>query len=322
MYINKYILSILEHRADSVLNSNEPNFRIEIKMFYDFIKSNNILNSILKEIEAVKFDSKQYLDNNNSYDIYKSILFPDDYMDKIALCDAIMKKFMNKNFNCLQSQFSNITSGNSINNICTEIANRYFSPLYEYFCEQVEECSNILYLLNKYRHRTEWFHKERLFKAYENDTAHGEEILTKDLLEYLYDQGIDFPFSTPLSPSGRADIVVLFEKDDSLVLEVKLFDLKKGYDKSYIRKGLNQATKYASDYGKSTGYLLIFNLSDREIAFEKMENDNFKKIEIGKATIFIICVNLYPSESASKIKNLSIYTITDSYLKDEETNNK
>ena len=322
MYINKYILSILEHRADSVLNSNEPNFRNEIKMFYDFIESNNILNSILKEIEAVKFDLDKYIDDNNRKFPYKSIAYPDNYMDKIALCDAIMKKFMNKNFNCLQSQFINIISGNNINEKCNKIAERYFSPLYEYFCEQVEEYNNILYLLNKYRHRTEWFHKEKLFKAYENDTRRGENILTKDLLEYLYDQGIDFPFSTPLSPSGRADIVVLFEKDDSLVLEVKLFDLKKGYDKSYIRKGLNQVVKYTYDYGKPIGYLLIFNLSDREIAFEKMENDNFKKIEIGKATIFIICVNLYPSESASKIKNLSIYTITDSYLKDEEINNK
>jgi len=321
MYI-KNILSKLEHRADSVLNSNEPNFSNEIKIFYDFIKYNNILNSILKEIEAVKFDSKQYLDNNKSYDIYNSILFPDDYMDKIALCDAIMKKFMNKNFHCNQSQFINIISGNSINNMCTEIANRYFNPLYEYFCEQVEEYNNTLYLLNKYRYRTEWFRKEKLFKAYENDTRRGENILTKDLLEYLYDQGIDFLFSTPLSPSGRADIVGLFEKDDSLVLEVKLFDLKKRYDKSYIRKGLNQAIKYASDYGKSTGYLLIFNLSDREIVFEKMENNNFKEIEIGEKTIFIICVNLYPSESASKSKIPLKYPINDSYLKDEEINNK
>jgi hypothetical protein len=320
MYNSKYILSQLERRANSVLNSNESSFSNEIKIFYDFIKSNNKFKSILKEIELVKFDSKQYLDDNDRNNPQGPIVFPNNYMNKIALCDTIMKEFMNKNFNCLQSKFSNITSSNNTNYICTEIANRYFNPLYEYFCEQVEEYNNILYLLNKYRHRTEWFHKERLFNAYKKNTAHGEEILTKDLQEYLYDQGIDFPFSTPLTPSGRADIVGQIEEkeEDPLVLEIKLFNLEKNYDKSYIRKGLMQASRYALDYGKPTGYLLVFNLSNKGIEFENIGNNNFKEIEIGEKTIFIICVNLYPSESASKIKNLSIYTIEDSYLKGKE----
>jgi hypothetical protein len=41
MHNIKYILSQLERRANSVLNSNESSFSNEIKIYYVFIKSNN-----------------------------------------------------------------------------------------------------------------------------------------------------------------------------------------------------------------------------------------------------------------------------------------
>jgi hypothetical protein len=40
-----------------------------------------------------------------------------------------------------------------------------------------------------------------------------------------------------------------------MVLEVKLFNLERGYDKAYIRKGLVQAYRYILDYGNQQAIL-------------------------------------------------------------------
>lgn len=310
----------LDNKARSVLQSREENFNHEVKIFFDFIRTNDLLNAIHQEIETVVFNLEEYLGNGERH--RRFIKFPDNYMEKIALCNNLMKAFADKKLGCLNTLFINIASGNNIDAICNQIAKQYFFPLYEYFCEKIEDSSTMLYLLDRYRHRTEWFHKERLYKSYVEDTTHGEDILTKDLQEYLHSQGIDYPFSTPLSPSGRPDLIGLLECADPLVLEVKLFELAKNYGREYIRKGLTQAYRYALDYGEPIGYLLIYNLDERDISFEKSEEEKVKCITLGDKTIYIIVVNVYNhNKSASQLKKPLPYIIEDSYLKnfDEES---
>jgi len=304
----------LDNKARSVLQSREENFSHELKIFYNFVRTNNLLNAIHKEIESVEFDLDKYLSNGGA--VRRSIMFPDNYAEKIALCNVLMVAFANKELGCLNSLFINITPNNNVNSICNEVAAQYFFPLFECFCERIEDNSTMLYLLDRYRHRVEWFHKDRLYQSYTDNTTHGEDILTKDLQEYLHSQGIDYPFSTPLSPSGRSDLIGLLESADPLVLEVKLFDLDRSYGKEYIRKGLTQAYRYALDYGKPIGYLLIYNLDKRDISFEKLEGETVKNITIGDKTIYIIVVNVFNHhKSASQLKKPLPYIIEDSYLK-------
>lgn len=172
---------------------------------------------------------------------------------------------------------------------------------------------------DRYRHRTEWFHKKRLFEAYNSDTTNGENILTTDLREYLHDQGIDYPFSETISSSGKPDIIGLVDTSEPSVLEIKLFKQDKKYDKGYIRKGLKQAYQYALDYGKSIGYLLIFNLDEKEIEFENEKKEPIKSIQIGNKVIYIIVVNVFcNTKSASEMRKPLPYLIQDSYLKNIE----
>ena len=80
---------------------------------------------------------------------------------------------------------------------------------------------------------------------YLDDTGLGEAHLDRVLREALFDGGLDFPFSQPDSPSGRADVVSLDDSEDPLVLEVKVFDPDRGKGRSHLRQGFHQVLRYA-----------------------------------------------------------------------------
>lgn len=310
MNTNDKIKFQLNNKAENVLNSREENFKSELKIFFDFIKNTPLLNAILIELEQMTFDLDKYLQDGRHR---RFIHFPDNYNEKMSLCLKIMGGFIESKFGALSGVFLNITSSRNPDEITRTIARQYFYPLFIHFYEGIIEQSNMLYLLTRYRYRTEWFHKERLMALFQTDTKHGEDNLTLDLQEYLHSQGIDYPFSTPHSPSGRADLVGLLESADPMVLEVKLFNLAQGYDKGYIRKGLTQAYRYSIDYGKPAGYLLIYNLDSRDINFEG--NEVVKTIILGNKIIYIIVVNIFDNgKTASELKKPLPYIIEDSFL--------
>jgi hypothetical protein len=190
-------------------------------------------------------------------------------------------------------------------------------PFINYLHDRIDEGSSILYVLEKYKHKVEWFQRELLFSCYEADTAHGEQNLDTHLREYLFDQGIEYPFSEPRSPSGKADIVAGLDKPEPLVLEIKLFDPEKGYDRGYIRKGFRQAYDYAADYNKSIGYLVIFNLSNYNLVLTtKSEAKSWPpRIQLDNKTFFLVAIDLHLHEQpASKRRKLKPYEITEDYL--------
>lgn len=206
MNINKRIKFQLDNKANAVLNSREVNLKSEIKIFLDFVQKTPLLNAIYIELEQVEFDFDTHLQNGRNR---RLISFPNDYNKKISLCLSVIRNIMEGKWGVLNTRFLDITSSRNVDNISREVARQYFYPLYMYFCEKIAEKSTMLYLLMRYRHRTEWFHKRRLFELYNSDTKHGEDNLTLDLQEYLHSEGIDYPFSTPHSPSGRTDVVSL-----------------------------------------------------------------------------------------------------------------
>jgi hypothetical protein len=165
--------------------------------------------------------------------------------------------------------------------------------------------------------RVEWFEAGELYSLYEQDTAHGEDLLDRHLRRYLLDQGTDFPFSQPRSPSGEVDVAAALGSDDPLSLEVKLFLPDAAKDKAYVRQGFSQAYRYASDYGLPVGYLLAFNLTPRALVFEAEEKrpGSPPAIHVGDKTIFLIAVDSHPDRpSASKDRKLGHVVITEKYL--------
>jgi hypothetical protein len=118
----------------------------------------------------------------------------------------------------------------------------------------------------------------------------------------LFESGIDYPFSQPVSPRGRVDIVAGLETDDPLVLEIKVWDSNKGYKENRICDGLRQIMEYATKYGKDKGYVVVFNLDQEPLFFfdQTSKGEWPPRIEYGGRTYFFIDVHI-----AEKLKPIS-----------------
>ena len=174
------------------------------------------------------------------------------------------------------------------------IAQLFVIPLYNYIVHRLQGTSMMAYTLLRYRRWAEWFEAERLRGLYAADTTYSEKVLDSDLRQFLFENGIDYPYSQPDSPGGRADIVAQLDTDDPLVLEVKVWDSDRGYKENRVRDGLRQAIQYADSYGKDRGYVVVFNLDRHPLEFvSPVSTDEWPpRIEVGGKTYYFIDVNI------------------------------
>jgi hypothetical protein len=193
-----------------------------------------------------------------------------------------------------------------------KIIEQLIAPIVYFLHDRLEKSTSTIYLLEKYKKRTEWFTKLNLISQYKHATKSYEQIFEDDLRLFLFDQGIDYPFSTPKSNSGRADIVGAIETTDPLIIEVKFLDKDKGYGKTKIRDGFNQIVKYTNDYNKNFGHLVIFNLDNIEVNFKLPDCKKMfpPMITFGNRTYFLVVINLYSGETASKQGQVESMEIT------------
>ncbi len=125
--------------------------------------------------------------------------------EQASFCYQCILMMLGKFNNKLLLSFTNYGLGN-LDEIKNNVFNDFIIPIFLYLYENINTTSNVLFLLEKYKIRTEWFNKIGLFEAYKKLDKNYEDILEHDLRLFLFDNGIDYPFSTPKSTSGRADI--------------------------------------------------------------------------------------------------------------------
>jgi hypothetical protein len=172
-------------------------------------------------------------------------------------------------------------------------------PLIDYLQTRLGVDSEVLHQLERMRRQVEWFEQQELYVAFKANTAKGEDVYDQRVREFLFAEGVDYPFSQPASRSGRADIVAGLEGDDPLVCEVKLYD-GDSYGAAYLRQGVGQAVRYARDYGKPASFLAIFNLSDERLQLPSDVDTWPPRLLIEGVTVFLIVVQAKPAPSASK----------------------
>jgi hypothetical protein len=195
-------------------------------------------------------------------------------------------------------------------------------PLVDYLQERLGEDSDVLRLLGRYKRRVEWFDRNGLHAEFLENQSRGEAVYDRDLRRYLFDQGIDNPFSQPRSASGEADVIALLETEDPLVLEIKLYD---GEERGIanIASGVQQATRYASDYHKTTAYVVIFNLTDRHLLLPTDDETGSwpPYVRVGDVKVNLIVVQALPLPSASTQRRVQQITVTRAQLLTEEPGN-
>ncbi len=208
----------------------------------------------------------------------------------------------------------------NLNDNWREFTERVLQPLFDYLTERVGAESSVLYVLERYVRRVEWFDRQALYDQAMANSQRAEEVYDTDLRRFLFSEGMNMPFSQAKSASGLSDVVSELDTDDPLVCELKIFDgASRG--KRHLGSGVNQAVQYASDYGKHTAYLVIINLSGRQLA---LPNDGDPKvwppnIDVASVRVYLIAVRALPTKSASKQGKPAPVNITQANLVDPDT---
>lgn len=324
MYYQRNIVEQLQVRYQRMMNAVQNTYYTETKYLLDHIWKTPLLRGIVQELETsnpeINWNEwKKQLTSSREFS------FPDTESAMAKVCYEVVKDCSNDKHSAMSYAFV-VSSERNIDYSLQEVTKVFFTPFIQYLVDQVGMSSNALYLLEKYKRRTEWFYRDELLKRIQVDSRQSEFVADTDLRKYLFDQGIDYPFSTPLSTSGRADIVADIGESKPLIIEVKLFDPERGYDRTYIRKGLRQIFDYATDFNQSTGYLVIFNCSNHNIVLRtKIESRSWPtRIELDHRTFYLIVIELSsPDVSSSKRKPIKPYNIDETFLlADESDNNK
>jgi hypothetical protein len=184
----------------------------------------------------------------------------------------------------------------------------------------------------RYKHRSEWFNSDRLRKITDDEEAKKEsgekkraeieDCLALDLYAFLYDEGLDF-YITPLSAKGRIDLIEADKRpllegqtnpSHRLLADAKVFD-GKNRDCSYIGKGFGQILSYCKKYNEPYGYLIIYNISDKDLEFELPNTMNGIPIyeHYGKTIVFIV-IDINKSKFDSTVGKAKFYTVKESHL--------
>jgi len=308
MYYNHNLRVNLSEWRNRLVKCSFEQFDNQHKYFLDKIKSTPALISYLKNSEYVPAESAF---NELDFNYGRPEFSFNNEEHEAVIRFYLIEHLVSQPETTITSLSMYLVGGSNYRESISNYVETYIDPIVNFLHDKLDEGSSILYLIEKYKLRTEWFFKQKLTSLYTENSSVGENKLEEDLRLFLYDQGLDYPFSTPLSASGRADVISMLHTDDPLVLEIKIYDESKSYRKNRIADGFSQIVKYANDYHKNVGYLVVFNVDPVNFDFQCAEPGKEwpNRVLFEGKSYYIIVVNLNSENTASnagKIKRLTI----------------
>lgn len=207
--------------------------------------------------------------------------------------------------------YSSEFEGN-LNDQVHELARVVIAPLFDFLAERIAAESSVLYILERYVRRVEWFDRDKLYARFDADRRNGEEIFNLDLQRFLFLEGDYVTYAKSRSASGEADVIGDLDTDDPLVCDGKVFD-GGGRGRNYLAKGFNQIIQYAQDHQKNVAYLVIFNITGRplEFATDGPPGASPPYIEMSGIRVYLVAVRaLPPHTTASKLGKATPFTLT------------
>ncbi len=182
----------------------------------------------------------------------------------------------------------------------------YVEPLFDYLDEEISSERMTLFLIRKFKHRCEWFRRAEMLAKWKAHTKKGEKILTRDLFEYLHDQGIELHLEER-SASGEPDLISSQVGDDRLVADVKIFNPRKGRGLGYLAKGFRQVYHYTNDFNEPFGFLVIFKTCEDDLSILLPGREAaIPSITLNHKTIFFVVIDVFnyaaPASKRGKLK--------------------
>lgn len=315
MFYGHNLKSNLQEWRAKLYKSNHYNIPDSLRFFFDRLENSPIIRSILQ----TTIDN--YPLSDELIDEYSHIIFEEGL-------ESIHFENEEHAASLLYRVYCNLSKKHDALTLCLHLGlgqgeeqvgsfiEFFIEPIISLIQEKIEESNFVLYLLEKYKMRVEWFQKDALLRKYRSDSRNSEQVLEDDLRLYLFDQGIDYPFSNPKSASGRADIVGLIDTKNPLILEIKIYDSARTYKKDRIIDGFSQIVKYSNDYNKNVGFLVVYNLDNIEIEIcsEQVDKTFPNRVTFNNKVYYIVIVNLNNDVSASKTGTLKTAVVTTAEL--------
>lgn len=292
----------LQERRNACLKAHYRSASQYAASFINFISDDPVVRSItteLKQIAETKYSDPDALVNGEQ----QCLNLPADELDRAAFHLRLLQVYCEQEIPHMWRLFGH--GSNRFQDIAEDFFSQVLTPLCSYIDERIDEGDLLLYTLTRYQRECAWFETPALLDL-RGRVASGklEEAMDRHLRAWLFREGVDYPFSTPSSPSGRADVVI-WQGEEPLAIEVKVYD-GDGRGTKHVAQGLWQAQRYAQDYGVPFGYLVVFNVSTHLISFDaNRASDGPPCVVVGNSNVFAIVLDVGVHQmSASKEKPL------------------
>jgi hypothetical protein len=280
----------LQRRVRRLHSARFPTYHYVLQHFWNYLRGNALFTAIIEELRGRVPDAKAWADRN----MQSNELAVNEETEYAAICSFFVERCANENDAQTEMHFGHAVSPQGDSNDWIETFHEsYVEPFYDYIDEQLDDKGAVLASLVRYQHRIEWFHRERLHRAWDENTVRGEKALALDLYEYLYEQGIEF-YIEPSSVSGEVDLIGAQSGPDPLLADVKIFCPEKSKGEAYLKRGFHQLYTYCRDHNQACGYLVIFNLSpDNLRILTKKQSQSASYVTHNNKTIFFVVIDLY-----------------------------
>lgn len=309
----------LQRRVRRLNSTDFRLFHFSLKQFMGFLQKSFVILGIIEDLKARFPEEKQDIEQLFSEKNRNGGLLWSDEDKHAAASVFIIERCAESDNQMIEVEIGRkYIHGGNHNDVLESFKDNFLETLYDYIDEKLDDQRLLLGLLKKYKQKCEWFKRNYLYELCTQKTQTGEKILANHLYEFLHDQGIQFSIE-PQSASGEADLVSIQSGEEAIVADAKIFWPEKGKNTSYLCKGFNQTYLYTTDYNEPFGYLVIFNMSGKDLRFS-LENYslNFPFIVHNAKIIYFITIDLFPYEtSASKRGKAESYLISEADLRKE-----
>ena len=162
----------LQQRRTRVQMTDYRNYETELQLFLQFVDDNPYLHALLLELEAcdeVDFDRwKERLAEPHS------TIFPASEEARARLCLGILKECAYDPEGRSALGWGMLFSGETnMNEIMNDLNDAVLYPFVNYLDDRIDDTGNVLYLLQRFKLKAEWFRQHELLQFYRGNTGLG-----------------------------------------------------------------------------------------------------------------------------------------------------
>jgi hypothetical protein len=292
----------LQKRYRKVNASDFNNFHIKLIHFWKFINEELIFKSLLEQLEAeIPKTLKDMITNANQKTIGENE--KEDIQIAFLVLLEVAKVSIAHRGDVHLNKYTQRSFAEKVN----EFKEDYVQIIYEYLDEQLDSNVAVLGIIKRYKYKCEWFLREKLQNKIKNNqnSKIEEQVLAPHLYEYLHDQGLDNLYEVKSGDNGRLDFRSNLEQPYQFIGEIKIYKDKK----EDIYTGYKEILRHLGSNGLQTGYLIVFNNSNKLLEISP------KIINQGKS-IFIVLIDIRNEKQTPSNKKEKVVSITENDILD------